>query len=350
MLSWYVLDPTDEASVPEGPFPFEHLAKLAAAGSLSATSMVARAGSDRWVVAGEDPELAGLFLNAPPTEFLTSSSSASLASASTDMPYTLSNAISLGVAAVKSQWVPLLLAGLVTLAIYGVIGAPQWIMQLAGEASRDDVFASLMSLVGSCFGFVANILIGGPIVAGLAICGANAVAGHGNVMDLFIGFKRYKQVVLAGLLVTAICLGVVGVVYLGAFIAAIVVGGVAGAASGTNAAVGAGITAGVVVGLALSLPATALVLVRVYFVPAIVADASLGSIGVMDALRLNWRMTQGLGWSLMALTVIVMLIMLVSIMLLCLPYPLVGLPFMIATYGAVYTMLFRGGATAATTS
>lgn len=52
MLAWYVLDSSGAEPRPEGPFPFEHLAKLAASGSLDATTMVARAGSDRWIAAG----------------------------------------------------------------------------------------------------------------------------------------------------------------------------------------------------------------------------------------------------------------------------------------------------------
>ena len=58
MLAWSVLDSTGSEPRAEGPFPFEHLAKLAASGGLSASSMVARAGSDRWIAAGEDRELA----------------------------------------------------------------------------------------------------------------------------------------------------------------------------------------------------------------------------------------------------------------------------------------------------
>lgn len=351
MLTWYVLDSSGEAPRPDGPFPFEHLAKLAASGSLNASSMVARAGSDRWIAAGEDPGLAGLFRGAPPTESFTPSGSAGLASpglgASSTSAYSFGAALELAIATLKSQWGPLVLAGLVTLAAYSVIGAPQWIMQAAGEASRDDDFKMRMGLGGGCFGLVANILIGGPLLAGIALCGANAVAGRGNVADLLLGFQRYGQVLLAYLLLMAISAGVTFVVYLGVILAALAMGIATGAASNVGAGISVGILAALVVGVALGLLATALVFVRVVFVPVLVADASLGSIGVMDALRLNWQATRGLGWSLMALLVVVGLIAAASILLLCVGYVLIGLPLGIAALGAAYTMLFRRGAMAA---
>ncbi|MGA1467693.1 MAG: DUF4339 domain-containing protein [Phycisphaerales bacterium] len=350
MLTWYVLDSSGEAPRPDGPFPFEHLAKLAASGALNVSSMVARAGSDRWVAAGDDPELAGLFRAAPPTESFAPSGAAGLATPAFAAPieafYSFGSAFDLAVRTVKSQWGPLVLAGLVTLAAYTVIGAPQWIMQAAGEASRDDGFTMLMGLGSGCFGFVVNILIGGPLFAGIALCGANAVAGRGNVADLFLGFRRYGQVLLAYLLLMAISAGVTFVVYLSATIGFLVL---AVAAGGLNSAAGvsAGIVSAVIIAVALGLIATALVFVRIIFMPAIVADPSLGSIGVMDALRLNWRATRGLGWSLLALFVVVSVLVAASVLLLCVGYVLIGLPLGIAALGAVYTMLFRRGAMAA---
>jgi hypothetical protein len=350
MLTWYVLDSSGDSPRPEGPFPFEHLAKLAASGAMNVSSMVARAGSDRWVAAGDDPELAGLFRAAPPTESFAPSGGAGLAApgfaAPIEAPYSFGNAFDLAVKTVKSQWGPLVLAGLVTLAAYTVIGAPQWIMLAVGEASRDDDVKSWMGLGSNCFGFVVNILIGGPLFAGIALCGANAVAGRGNVADLFLGFRRYGQVLLAYLLLMAISAGVTFVVYLSATIGFLVV---AVAAGGLNSAAGvsAGIVSAVIIAVALGLIATALVFVRIIFMPAIVADPSLGSIGVMDALRLNWRATRGLGWSLLALFVVVSMLVAASVLLLCVGYVLIGLPLGIAALGAVYTMLFRRGAMAA---
>ena len=351
MLTWYVLDSSGEAPRPDGPFPVEHLAKLAASGALNVSSMVARAGSDRWVAAGDDPELAGIFRSAPPTESFAPSGAAGLATPAFAAPieasYSFGNAFDLAVRTLKSQWGPLVLAGLVTLAAYTVIGAPQWIMQAASEASRDDDFKMRMGLGGGCFGFVVNILIGGPLLAGIALCGANAVAGRGNVADLFLGFRRYGQVLLAYLLLMAISSGVAFVVYLGAILAALAMGFATGAASNVGVGISVGILAAVSVGVALGLLATALVFVRVIFVPVLVADTSLGSIGVMDALRINWQATRGLGWSLMALFVVVSMLVAASLLLLCVGYVLLGLPLAIAALGAVYTMLFRRGAMAA---
>lgn len=354
MLAWYVLDSTGAEPRPEGPFPFEHLAKLAASGAMSASSMVARAGSDRWIAAGEDRELAGLFRGAPPTEHLAPSGSASLAApgfaASSASAYSFGAAFELAIATFKSQWGPLVLAGLVAVAVYAAIGAPQWIMQAAGEASRDEGFAGLMTLIGGCFGLVANLLVGGAMLAGMTLCGANAVAGRGNVADLFLGFKRYGNVLLAWLLVAAISMGATLVIYLGAGIAVVVVVFATGAASSGPAPVLSVLVPALIVGGVLAVVATALVFVRILFVPAIVADAQLGSIGVMDALRLNWQATRGLGWSLMALLVVVSLIAAASVLLLCVGYVLIGVPLALASLGAVYSMLFRRGVMAAPAS
>ena len=70
----------------------------------------------------------------------------------------------------------------------------------------------------------------------------------------------------------------------------------------------------------------------------------------MDALRLNWQATRGLGWSLMALVVVVSLIAAASVLLLCVGYVLIGVPFTLASLGAVYSMLFRRGVMAAPAS
>lgn len=347
MLAWYVLDSTGSEPRPEGPFPFEHLAKLAASGGLSASSMVARAGSDRWIAAGEDRELAGLFRGAPPTEFFAPSGSASLATPgfpeSSASAYSFGAAFDLAFRTFKAQWGPLVLAGLVAVAVYAAIGAPQWIMQAAGEASRDAGAAALMAMGGGCFGLVANLLVGGAVFAGMTLCGANAVAGRGNVADLFLGFKRYGNVLLAYLLVGAISMGATFAIYLGAIVAAFVVGLASGAASNGEVAIGAALVAALIVGGVLAVVATAVVFVRILFVPAIVADAQLGAIGVVDALRLNWQATRGLGWSLMALLVVVSLIAAASALLLCVGYFLIGVPLALASLGAVYTMLFRRG-------
>ena len=351
MLAWYVLDSTGAEPRPEGPFPFEHLAKLAASGGLASSSMVARAGSDRWIAAGDDPELAGLFRGAPPTEFLSPSGSAGLAASGLadlgSASYSFGAALNLAIATFKSQWGPLVLAGLVTLAVYTVIGMPQWIMQAAGEASRDEGFAALMAMGGGCFGLVANLLVGGAMLAGMTLCGANAAAGRGNVADLFLGFKRYGNVLLAWLLVAAISMGATLVIYLGAGIAVVVVVFATGAASSGPAPVLSVLVPALIVGGGLWIVATALVFVRILFVPAIVADAQLGAMGVMDALRLNWQSTRGLGWSLMALLVVVGLIASASVLLLCVGYILIGVPLALASLGAVYSMLFRRGAMAA---
>lgn len=61
MSDWYLVDPESPSSSPLGPFTREEMASLALDRSLQAGSLVARAGSDSWIPAADDPELAPLF-------------------------------------------------------------------------------------------------------------------------------------------------------------------------------------------------------------------------------------------------------------------------------------------------
>lgn len=349
MHAWYVLAQPGSEARPEGPFPFEEIAARVASGSIETTTLVARAGSDRWIRAVEDADLAALFRSAPPRDALAASASAAMARSAAMLDptsgYSFSEAFATAWRTLKSRWGVLVVGGLLLMLIYGVIGAPQWILQDAARASGDHPIAAVLNLAGSCFNLVANILVGGPMFAGAILLGAEAVAGRGEVGDLFAAFRRYWQVVLANLLVAAIGIGVSIAVVVPSLVVGLIVGASAHAASGANGseetAVIAGVIAGGAVMLVLSVVATALVLLRVFLTPAIIADPRLGIPTAMDALRLNWQQTRGLGWSLTGLLVCVGLVAAGSLLLLCVGYILLGVPLLIAALGAVYAMLFR---------
>jgi len=341
MDAWYVLDRSVSPPRPTGPFPFEELRRRAGLGSLRAQDLVARAGSSEWIAAAGDPVLAALFSAAPPIEF--DSARAGILrleqpGTRTFPPYSFSGAFSLATSTFSSQWATLVLIGLVGIAISAAIAMPSWIATVLGEASGDRGAAAAFSLLASCVNLLLQILVGGPLWGGWIVAAANAVEGRGNVSDVFAGFRRYQATVVAYLLTMLISLAMGIAIGLPLVIVVALAAAIEGSGSGPAEAI---LVIGAVIAVVAAVLVFALVLVRVILAAGIAADPAFGSIGGGEAVRLSWRASQGLGWSMFGLLLVVGLLAALSVLLLCVGYVLIGVPLMLGATGAMHVMINR---------
>lgn len=342
-----------------GPFSWELLREMAAGGRLAPTDLVWREGMAGWVPASS---VAQLFAPRPqPVAAVPDSANPYAAPVErwdagvvaqvvpgigrSYPPYSFSTALDLAFKTFKSEWGLVVVIGLIWLGVNILVGVPQYIIQFVGQASGDPDVVVATGLGSTCLGYILNILVGGPMFAGVIVAGANAVGGGGKAADTFLGFKRYGRVLVANILVMLVWLGI-GLVAAVPMVILAMIGGAVGAANGNaEAMVALFVIIGVVLMLLLFLAGMALVGARVFFAPAIVADPALGSLGVMDAVRLNWsRTSPGRGFSLLGLALLVGLLAGLSAACFCIPYILVGLPIIACTLGAAHTLLFRSNA------
>lgn len=256
--------------------------------------------------------------------------------------YSFAAAFSLANQAFMSKWSGLAMIGLVMFGFVVVLGLPGAVLNGIGAASGNEQFAGIMAATGQCIGQLLGLLVGGPFFAGVVLAGANALSGTPQVSDLMLGFKRYGQVLLASFLTYLCSIGVVIVSFLPMLLFAVVAGliGAGGREGAGLATVVAGV--GMIVTFVMMLVGFGLVVCRLMFAPAIVADSTLGSIHAMDAMRRSWSTTSPMiGLSVMGLMVVAGIIAGFSVLLLCVGYVVVGLPVLAVLPGAAYTLLFR---------
>lgn len=333
-----------------GPFTTAQLREMVSSGRLAAGDLVWREGMAAWAPCSTIPGLLGGPPLGPPenpyappvssTEFDVRSGSRAVATGSGGRTYSFGNAFDVATKTFSAHWGQLVLASLATLAGFVLVAVPQWTMQIIGVASGDRDVMNAATMLGGCVGWIVNLLVGGHLFAGFVLAGANTVAGRPQIADVLVGFKRYGRVLLAYMLTVLCFLGVLVVAYV-PFIACVVLAAIFGNQNENAFAILVGL--GGLVSLPLLVAGMVLVGVRVLFTSMIVADPHLGSMGVMEALRLNWAtVTPGRAVSLFGFMLVVVVLMTLSLLLLCIPYLLVGMPFMLAAYGAAYALLFRG--------
>jgi hypothetical protein len=253
-------------------------------------------------------------------------------------PYSFSAAFKLATHTFKRRWGTLLYIGLIFLLVAVGVLIPQAIVVVGGlAAGLPPAFLNVFSQV---LGFGIQLLIGGPFFAGVMLTAANATLGRSQRGNLLLGFKRYRKVVLANLLLLALAIGS----YVVAILPAAVTAGILAAVTPRNQTPGpVGMVVffgGVGVSLVLLLIA-AVVLMRIFFFPVIVADPELG-LDVMAALRMSWsRVSVGRAGSLFGLFLVAGLLMMLSFGALCIGFPLLGMPLWLAVLGSAYQLLFR---------
>lgn len=345
-MHWYVV----ESGQPTGPHDRVAIERMVALGRINAATKVCVVGDTAWSNASSDPVIGGLLVgmaNAGMTaraDAVLGASHPPLASSpipEEELPaFTYGGAASLGMKAFKSRWGVLVLVALVYFAIAYALSIPGAVAEMLRKAAEESGGEAPAALGLDVIGWLLNVLVGSPMLAGWAIAGARTVRGAGGVGDLFLGFQRYGAVVLAYLvsLLLMVVAFIVAVLPGGIMLAVAV--GVEDLSAGRFGAVGG---VGMLLAVAGALAVSIWLLPRLMFMNALAADPSLPREGVRDTLRRSWSMTAGKAPAMFAILLVYGIVMGFTVILLCVGLPLIGAPLFTGVYGAMYATVFSAG-------
>ena len=347
-MHWYVV----ESGQPTGPHDRVAIERMVALGRITAGTKVCVVGDTAWTQASQDPIISALIAQLAGGGTMTARADAVLGAAhpplaTTPIPdeelpaFTYGGSSQLGRKAFKAKWGALVLIGLVYLALSYALGVPGMISGMLRAAAEESGTAAPGALALDVFGWFLSILIGGPLLSGFVVAGARAVRGAGQVSDLFLGFQRYGSVVLAYF----VSILLIGVGFLVAMLPGVVMLGadVGFRFKGEFNQLG---TSGVIGLLLAALGALAVsiwIMPRLIFMGALAADPSLPMEGLEATLRRSWFLTAGKAPAMFALLFVYGLIAVLSLFLLCVGMPLLGLPLFAAVQGAMYASVFSAG-------
>ena len=343
MATWFILDDSSGTPTPKGPYDLGTMRSMAEIGTLRFGSQVARPGASEWGDAGLDPELAGLFVVVAATPVARAharggggggqATSAPIAMAS---GFSFGSALSMTVALIRAQPVPILIAGLIFFGLQAVVGLPAFV---SGLMTPLDAAPSMRPRAdpGSCISNILFVLIGVPAYAGACYAGAQAVCGQLKPLDVLEPFKRYHMALLGSVLATVLYVLLSLLSALPA-IACIVIAYRHMEGGGPAVVL---IGAGLVVSIAAWVYFTARYLVPFFFLPAVLCDPSLGPPGLNDAVRMVWDETRDSRASLFGFLVLMSIIAGLTIILFCVGLPLLGAPLLVAAFGSAYALYFR---------
>lgn len=347
-MNWYVV----ESGQPTGPHDRVAIERLVALGRITASTKVCMVGDTAWTMASQEPVIAALLAQLGAAGSMSARADMVLGAAhpplaTTPIPdeelpaFTYGGSSQLGHKAFKSRWGVLVLIGLVYMALSYALGVPGMISGLLRAAAEESGTTAPGALGLDLFGYLLSILVGGPLLSGFILAGARAVRGAGQVSDLFLGFQRYGSVVLA--YVVSILL--IGVAVIAAVIPGLLMLGLAVGfeMSGNFGKIGLlGAVGGLLAGLG-ALAVSILIVPRLIFMSALAADPSLPKEGLESTLRRSWSLTAGKAPAMFALLFVYGLVLALSVFLLCVGLPLLGIPLFTAVQGAMYATVFSAG-------
>ena len=325
-MTWYAILDAGPGASPSGPFDLAQCRSLVASGRMTGATLVARPGAGSWVPASSEAGLSSLFAGAsaaPPTM-----PQPVAAPGFTVVPFEVGRAISAAIGVTKARWTTLLVIGLVYVGVSLVGSAPQLIaMPFARSAPAIYIGAGML-------GLALSVCVGLPAIAGVIVASAEAVEGRTELDPVFSGFKRFGATLGAGLL-AVLAIGapaIVGGVGLAVMLAlAPAVGGFPSAVLGLL---------GIVIYVAGFLGAF-FVMSRLLWTSAIACDASLGSVGAVDAFKASWRSTSKCWPRIAGAIFVTSLLAGASVLLLCVGYLLVGMPLFCGMLGIVHASVIR---------
>jgi hypothetical protein len=175
-----------------------------------------------------------------------------------------------------------------------------------------------------------QFLVQTPLGIGIGMLAARRYRDNaGSFEDIFIGFTRYWQVVVIGLIMTV---GVMVVALAGVFGGALVVGGIYLASP----------AAAIVVAILLYLVflvALVYLAMRLWFAYLICVDPRGARPGPIDSIKLSWYMTSGHVFKLWLTGVAMGLIGILCVLLLVLPFVFYALPLIGCITGVLYVLV-----------
>ena len=340
MAQWFVLDESSGTPTPKGPYDLDAMRSMANVGTLRFGSQVARPGASEWGDAGLDPELSRLFVVVaaqPATRAPSRSAGASTAApVAMEGEFSFGAAFSLTMAVIRAQPIPILIAGAIFFGLWAVVALPAFISGLMAPLDAPPTLGPRAD-PGSCISNLLFALIGVPAYAGACYAGAQAVRGELKPLDILEPFKRYHMALLASVLVHLLYILLLVLSMLPALACFVIAyrhmeGGVpALALFGT----------GLVVSIAAWVYFGARYLVPFFFLPAVITDPKLGPPGLNDAVQMIWDETRDSRASLFGFLLVASILAALTILLLCIGFPLLGAPLLVAAYGSAYALYFR---------
>ena len=347
-MNWYVV----ESGQLTGPHDRVAIERLVALGRITASTKVCMVGDTAWTMASQEPVIAALLAQLGAAGSMSARSDMVLGAAhpplaTTPIPdeelpaFTYGGSSQLGHKAFRSRWGVLVLIGLVYMALSYALGVPGMISGLLRAAAEESGTTAPGALGLDLFGYLLSILVGGPLLSGFILAGARAVRGAGQVSDLFLGFQRYGSVVLA--YVVSILL--IGVAVIAAVIPGLLMLGLAVGfeMSGNFGKIGLLGAVGVLLAGLGALAVSIWMAPRLVFMGALAANPSLPKEGLESTLRRSWSLTAGKAPAMFALLFVYGLVLALSVMLLCVGLPLLGIPLFTAVQGAMYATVFSAG-------
>jgi hypothetical protein len=346
-MHWYVV----ESGQPTGPHDRVAIERMVALGRINAATKVCVVGDTAWSPASSDPVISGLLAGMANAGMAARADAVLGAShpplASTPIPeeslpaFTYGGSSQLGHKAFKAKWGVLVLIGLVYLVLSYALSVPGLIAGMLREAAQEAGTSAPGAVGLDLVGWLLSIAVGGPLLAGVIVAGARVVRGAGQVSDLFLGFQRYGSVVLAYFVsVLLIGVAIVAAVIPGLILLGVGVGFEFGGSSNGMGGVGA---LGVLLAGLGALGVSIWIMPRLIFMVALAADPSLPKEGLEATLRRSWSLTAGKSPAMFALLFVYGLILGVSVFLLCVGLPLLGMPLFVAVQGATYATVFSAG-------
>ncbi len=347
-MHWYVV----ESGQPTGPHDRVAIERMVALGRITANTKVCLVGDTAWTHASQDPVIAALLAQLGAAGSMSARADAVLGAAhpplaNTPIPdeelpaFTYGGSSQLGHKAFKARWGALVLIGLVYLALSYALGIPGMIGEMLRMAAEQSGQTAQGTYVLDVFGWLLSIFVGGPLLSGFVLAGARAVRGAGQIADLFLGFQRYWSVVLA----YVVSMLLIGISVMVAVMPGLVMLGVAVGFEMSGNVGNVGIT-GAFGGLLAGLGALAVaicIMPRLIFMGALAADPSLPKEGLESTLRRSWSLTSGKAPAMFALLFVYGLVLALSVFLLCVGLPLLGMPLFTAVQGAMYATVFSAG-------
>lgn len=194
------------------------------------------------------------------------------------------------------------------------------------------VAASFIPIIGG----LTSIFLGPLYVATVYLFVRAARSQPVHVGDMFQIFgPRYWPLLVIYLLFT-IAIVAAGIPTIIAVVAGVMVGIAGNGSSGamTVAFIVGGV--GVLLGVVLSMFVT----MRLWFATTLYLDAPVGSLDIIEALKMSWRSTARSWPTLVAAQLIMVVIVVLSFLMLVVPFFIIGLPLAFAFLGAAHAMLF----------
>jgi hypothetical protein len=346
MDSWYVLDESSSPAKPLGPYSFDALRQMIASGQVGASTRVAKAGGANWLAAAQHPSLAGLFQSTPPRVGMAPPpTTPSIAGPSS---YSFGNTFSLAFETFKAEWGKLCVAGLIFIAAIVLCGIPNWVstfyVQGASHRGGPNSFVGppgpalfIILFGGMCCSAALQVLVIGPLYAGLAYAGAQAVRRQMVVSDVFMGFRSYRRACVGTLFLAAVYVGIAIAAYI-----PMLLFGIIGGALRSEAGIVI-VIVGLIVGIVVAVMLMTRVFMRLIFTPVIAIDPQMGSASLSSAIRQSWELSREKSVSMFGVLVVGSIVVALTALLLCVGYILVGLPLAAALAGSMHELVNRRG-------